>query len=474
MGKVTMYSCGPTVYDYQHIGNMRKYVGDDILVRVLKYLKFRVKRVMNITDVGHLTSDEDSGIDKMEKGAKKFGLSVWEIAKKFEAQFWDSFDKTGNLRPDLVMHATDFVKEQIDLIKILEKKGYTYIIDDGVYFDTAKFKDYFKFAKIDLKSLKKGARVEFAQDKKNISDFALWKFSYLKGKTREEFIRSIQSDNLPPARQMEWNSPWGIGFPGWHIECSAMSMQALGETLDIHTGGIEHIPIHHTNEIAQSECATGKEFVRYWLHYNHLLVDNCKMSKSLGNVFTIADLIAKNYAPIALRYFFLQAHYRQEQNFTWKALDAAQTASEKLTREIAKINATVKSKVMKQSSKKTSKITGSNEFLSEFESALCDDLNTPRALAIVWKTVRSNLDQNEKLRFLKIMNNVLGLKLFEKPKGKINIAEKMPEKILNLANKREKYRENKDFKKADEIREIILKLGFTLIDNKRGFEIKRK
>ena len=259
---VGLYSCGPTVYDYQHIGHMRRYIGDDVLLRVLKFNDYKVHHVMNITDVGHLTSDADTGEDKMEKGAKKLGLSVWNIAKKFEIQFKQSCKLLNINLPSDLMHATDFINEQIDLVKKLEEKGFTYKTGDGIYFDTLKFPDYFKFSHQNPEELKAGVRVDMGE-KKNVSDFALWKFS-----SEDE------------KRQMEWESPWGKGFPGWHVECSAMSMKAIGNRLDIHTGGIDHINIHHTNEIAQSECATGeKPFVKYWIHHAFLMVEGEKMSK---------------------------------------------------------------------------------------------------------------------------------------------------------------------------------------------------
>lgn len=438
---VGMYSCGPTVYDYQHIGHMRRYVGDDILIRVLQWNGFEVKHVMNITDVGHLTSDSDSGEDKMEKGAKKFGLSVWDIARKFEKQFFDSTDALNISRPTVLMHATDYIEEQIALIEVLEKKGFTYVIEtDGVYFDTSKFPDYFKLSHQNPEELKKGARVEFIKGKRNSSDFALWKFSPSNEK-----------------RQMEWDSPWGIGFPGWHIECSAMSMKELGETFDIHTGGIDHIAIHHTNEIAQAECATGKLFVKYWIHHNFLTVEGQKMSKSLGNIFTVSDVVARGFDPMALRYLYLQTHYRQEMNFTWDALTAAQTAYTKLVREF------------KQWDKNG---IPSKQHLDEFTNALNDDLNTPKALAVVWDLVKANIPSDIKAATLTDIDGILGLGILEKEL----IEEKIvyPQEVLDLADKREEFRKIGDFKSADEIRKKIADLGYEIIDAKNGFEFVKK
>lgn len=429
---VGMYSCGPTVYDYQHIGHMRRYVGDDILVRVLKANGYSVNHVMNITDVGHLVSDADEGEDKMEKGAKKFGKSVWEVAKMFEEQFWNSTDALSIERPEKVMHATDYIKEQIALVQTLEEKGYTYRTSDGIYFDTSKFADYFKLSRQNPEELKAGARVDMGE-KKNVSDFALWKFS--------------PSTSSGSKREMEWESPWGIGFPGWHIECSAMSMKELGETFDIHTGGIDHIAIHHTNEIAQAECATGKEFVKYWIHHNFLVVENTKMSKSLGNFITVQDVEAKGYDPLSLRYLYLQTHYRQEMNFTWEALDAAESALKKLRAYISNEPNTVPN------------IT----WMERFMDALNDDLNTSKALATVWEMVKDdNLLSGEKRATLLEMDKVFGLSFDKK------VLVDIPEEIMDLVHAREDFRKAGDFAASDEMRQKIQDLGFEVKDTKEG------
>lgn len=434
--KVGMYSCGPTVYDYQHIGHMRRYTMDDILVRVLKASGYAVKHVMNITDVGHLVSDEDTGEDKMEKGARKYGLSVWEIAKKFEQQFFDSLDKLGIAHADEIMHATDYIEEQISLIKTLEEKGYTYTIADGIYFDTSKFADYFKLSRQNPEELKKGARVEFVEGKKNAADFALWKFSPADEK-----------------RQMEWESPWGIGFPGWHIECSAMSMKALGNHFDIHTGGIDHIAIHHSNEIAQSECATGEKFVNYWVHHNFLVVEGEKMSKSLGNFYTVQDVMDKGYDPLSLRYLYLQTHYRQEMNFTWEALDGAQSALVKLRNNVTDNDATAPNIA----------------WMGKFMDALSDDLNTAKALSIVWEMVKDeNLLEGEKKGTLLEMDKMLGLDVSKK-----EIID-IPEEIQNLVNEREAFRKAGDWGASDEVRQKILDLGFKIEDSKNGPKVTPK
>ncbi len=430
--KVKIYSCGPTVYDFQHIGHMRRYIGDDILIRVLKMRGFVVQHVMNITDVGHLTSDADTGEDKMEKGAKKFNQSVWEIAKFFEKQFRESCESLQVQLPKDLMHATDYIKEQISLIQLLESKGFVYITSDGVYYDTAKFPNYFALSRQDPDELLAGARVELIADKRNISDFALWKFSRPGEK-----------------RQMEWDSPWGRGFPGWHIECSAMAMNTLGETLDIHTGGIDHIAVHHTNEIAQSEGATGKQFVRYWVHHNFLTVENEKMSKSLGNFITVQDVIKKGYDPLSLRYLYLQTHYRQEMNFTWASLDAAQKSLDKLRGHIVQERGGIP-----------------NFFwVNRFMDAMSDDLNTAKALAIVWELAKEPLEPSEKTATLLEIDKILGLQLSHKKQLQI------PSNILALVSQRDLFRKNGDFSAADELRKKIQDLGYVINDTKNGAEI---
>lgn len=435
---VGMYSCGPTVYDYQHIGHMKKYIGDDILVRVLRVNGYTVKHIMNITDVGHLVSDEDTGEDKMEKGAKKYGMTVWDIAKKFEKQFLDSIDAVGISRPTQIMHATDYIQEQIALVQTLAEKGYTYVIsDDGIYFDTAKFPTYFALSRQNPQDLKKGARVAFVAGKKNAADFALWKFSPKNEK-----------------RQMEWESPWGVGFPGWHIECSAMSMKALGNHFDIHTGGIDHIPVHHTNEIAQSEAATGEKFVNYWVHHNFLVVNGEKMSKSLGNFYTVQDVMAKGYDPLSLRYLILQTHYRQEMNFTWESLDAAAVALKKL-----------RGAFTDASLQEVPNIS----WMEKFMDALCDDLNTAKALAIVWEMIKDEtILAGEKNATLLEMDKVLGLDLARKE------IVNTPQKVMDLVKEREDFRKAGDFAASDEMRKKIADLGYEVKDTKEGPIVSKK
>ena len=436
---VGMYACGPTVYDYLHIGNMRRYVNDDILVRVLEYDGYKVKHVINITDVGHLTSDQDTGEDKMEKGAKKFNMSVWDIAKKFEKIFFEDWEKLNLKTPSLVMHATDYIKDQIDLIQILEEKGYTYKTKDGIYFDTSKFPEYNKLSRQKLEELRPGARVEIIKGKKSPSDFALWKFS--------------QKDSK---RQMEWESPWGIGFPGWHLECSAMSMKALGINFDIHTGGIDHISVHHTNEIAQSEAASNKPFVNYWVHHAFLIVEDEKMSKSLENFYRVKDIVSKGYDPLSLRYLFLQTHYRQEMNFTCDALAASQKALNRLRDEFISLGDAAD--------------RGCEEYDNKFFAAINDDLNMPKALAVLWELLKSDCSNSKKVKSILDYDKILGLKLNEAKEIRGKKLE-IPEEVMRMVNEREKLRKQRRFHLADQMRNKIKKMGYEVEDTKKGIKV---
>lgn len=455
--KVGMYACGPTVYDYQHIGHMRRYVGDDILIRVLKANGYEVKHVQNITDVGHLTSDSDTGEDKMEKGAKKFGLSVWNIAKKFEKQFIDSTKALNVASPDVVMRATDYIDDQIALVEKLQEKGFAYRIPDGIYFDTSKFVDYYKLSRQNPEEQKSGARIEVVEGKKHPADFALWKFSppgsprqmewYFDGPLKGKLVDPLNRLNVS-------NEHWvTIGFPGWHIECSAMSMKALGFTFDIHTGGIDHIPIHHTNEIAQSEAATGQSFVKYWVHHNFLVVEGEKMSKSLGNIYTVQDVINRGFDPVALRYLYLQTHYRQEMNFTWKALEAAQKALNRLYTEIATWD---KPRI------------GCAGYEERFREAVNDDLNMPKALAIMWELIHSDYPTRAKAESIFKFDEILGLDLSWAKEKKKEEEVAIPKQVLELLEEREALRKKKRYHLADEVRHKINKLGYDVIDEKSG------
>ena len=320
---VGLYACGPTVYDFAHIGNLRAYIFADVLKRVLLQNGYQVKQIMNITDVGHLTGDRDMGEDKIQKAALEKHKTAWEIASVYTEAFLDDIKQLNILLPDKLPKATDHIKEMIELIATLEKKGFTYRTTDGLYFDTAKLKDYGKLARLDLAGLREGARVEINAEKKNPTDFALWKSS------------PNPSTSSGQRRQMEWESPWGVGFPGWHIECSAMSVKYLGQPFDIHTGGVDHVPVHHTNEIAQSEAAAGKPLANYWLHSEFVIVNDARMGKSEGNLITLLELKDKGYSPLAYRYFVLAGHYRTRLNFTWEAMAGAQNTLDNLYSHLA-------------------------------------------------------------------------------------------------------------------------------------------
>jgi len=431
--KVGFYACGPTVYDRAHIGNHRANIFDDILRRTLIHAGYEVKFVMNITDVGHLTSDADEGEDKLEKGAKREKLSVWDVAEKYTQLFKLDLAALNIAEPDQWLKATDNIPEQIALIQKLEAKGFTYKTSDGIYYDTNKFPNYGKLARLNVEGQKEGARVEANTEKRNPSDFALWKFS-----PKEE------------KRQMEWDSPWGIGFPGWHIECSAMSMKALGETFDIHTGGVDHIPVHHTNEIAQSEGATGKPFVKYWVHNEFLLVDDGKMAKSLGNAYTLDDVRDKGFSPFAFRYYCLGTHYRSKLNFTWEGLQASQTALDDLLGRVVAMTEPPK--------------IGCAEYEQKFFEAIDNDLNTPQALAVMWGLLKSNYPDSAKKASLLKMDAVLGLGLAEARVEEIDV----PVDVKVLLDEREEARLAKDWEKADELRKQIEAAGFSVKDTSNG------
>lgn len=434
-GIARVYSCGPTVYHYQHIGNMRAAVFADTLHRTLVAAGYEVKHVINITDVGHLTSDGDTGEDKLEKGARREGKSAWEVAKMYTDAYFKDIASLGiEMSQYLFPRATDHIEEQIDLIRKLEDKGYTYRISDGIYFDTSKFENYRDFARLDVEGLKSGARVEENQEKKNVTDFALWKFSPSNEK-----------------RQMEWGSPWGKGFPGWHIECSAMAMKYLGTTFDIHTGGIEHIPVHHTNEIAQSECATGVPFARYWMHNNHLLDSTGKMSKSNDEFLTLTSLVEKGYDPLAYRYFLMSANYRKELLFSFEALDGAVSAYEKLV-DFCKKNAGKNGTV-------------DLEYMKEFKEAMYEDLNTSKALSVVWTMLKDeSLAVEDAYRTLIQFNSVLGLGLDTVRKEEIVVTERMQA----LLDAREEARRQRNFAESDRLRDEISREGYTIKDTKDG------
>ncbi len=437
-GEVGMYECGPTVYSNPHIGNMLRYIFGDVLTRVLLYKGYKVKRVMNVTDVGHLTSDADTGEDKMEKAAAKEGKKAEDIANFYWEAFKQDFKKLNILSPDIWCKATGHIKEQIELIKILEKKGFTYKTSDGIYFDTSKLKDYGKLSLLNKENLKAGARVDLGE-KRNNTDFALWKFS-----------------EKPGLRQQEWKSLWGLGFPGWHIECSAMSMKYLGETFDIHTGGIDNMFPHHENEIAQSETATGKKFVNYWLHNNFLTFKGEKASKSKGGLYTISELEGLGYKPLDYRYMCLLTHYRKELDFTLENLNAAKNAYESLKNKIKLID------------DRASGVEG-NPYLKDFEKAIDDDMNMPAAIQVLQALLKDEkVSGKSKREIIAKMDSVLGLDLLKEEKVHV------PEEVSKLAKKRWEAKQKKDFKKADELREKINKLGFIVNDKTDGWDIRKE
>lgn len=437
--EVGMYTCGMTVYDYAHIGHGRKYVTDDILKRVLTAGGYKVKHVQNVTDVGHLVSDADEGEDKLEKGAVKQGKTVWEVAEFFTKNFYESMDKLNIIRPDVICKATDHIKDQIDLVQKLIDKGFAYDTPEAVYFEVSKFEKYGEAfgQKLEDKKIAVRSDVQTGEHKRNPADFALW------------FKKTGRFEN----HTMHWDSPWGDGFPGWHIECSAMSMKYLGEQFDIHTGGEDHISIHHPNEIAQSEAATGKHpFVKYWLHTAFLRIDGKKMSKSLENFYTVEDVEKKGFDPLALRYLYLGAHYRDPLNFTWDSLQAAQSALVKIKNQISNFKNTDRTILSAEKSEKVDK------FRNEFLEAVNDDLNTPKALAILWEMLKSNVPSGDKYDLAMDFDEILGLKLGESK----NV--ETPENVKALMEQRDQLRSEGKFEEADKIRNEIQKLGFEVSD----------
>jgi len=432
-GNVGIYSCGPTVYWNQHIGHMYAYVQWDTLVRFFRYSGNVVKWVMNITDVGHMTSDEDCGEDKMEKGAKREGLTVWQVADKYIAQFKDSLKLLGINLPDILCRATENISEQIKLNSIIEKNGFAYRTKKGLIYDTSKFPDYAKFGNLNLEEMKSRNDVEVDQEKKLPWDFFLWAVN--------------------PKHIMKWPSPWGEGYPGWHIECTAMSTKYLGNNFDIHTGGRDHIPVHHTNEIAQGFAAFGRRTANYWLH-NGMLAGRGgeKMSKSLGNFVTAQELVEKGYDPLAMRYLILTSHYRKGLNFTWESLGASQIALSKLRSLVAQLRPFDSAQGFAGQAK---------EYREKFTTALNDDLNTPQALAVLWEMLKSNIPSPDKYDLALSFDEVLGLELSKSPK-KVEI----PEEIKKLIAKRSILRKEGKFEEADEIRKQIERKGFNTQDEK--------
>ncbi len=462
---VKVYCCGPTVYDWAHIGNFRTYTMSDLLVRTLKHLGHPVKYVMNITDVGHLVSDADEGEDKLEKGARREGKSASEIAKFYTEAFLTDSRKLNLLEPDVRPKPTEHIPEQIEMVKELLVKGFAYQIDDGIYFDTSKFASYGSLTGQSLDQLQAGARVEPNPEKRHAPDFALWKFSYPKGRSFD-----LAQDDVGKRRQMEWDSPWGVGFPGWHIECSAMSRKHLGEQLDLHTGGRDLIPIHHTNEIAQSEAVSGKSpFVKYWVHGQFIQVDGEKMAKSKGNFYRLDDLVAKDFDPLALRYLYLTAHYRAYLNFTWEGLKSAAHSLTQLRTHVSRF----KSQKPERSALSEEKLIKIGNLRDKFQTAISTDLNTPQALAVIWETVKSSIPPGDKYDLLLEFDDVLGLKLDQVTEIIVS-PDKIPTAVLELINKRAQFKLDKKFSAADVVRAQIEKLGYLVEDTTTGQNLRRK
>jgi cysteinyl-tRNA synthetase len=447
---VSVYTCGPTVYDYVTVGNWRTYVLSDLMVRTLKYLGFSADYVMNITDVGHLTGDNlgDSslGEDRQEIAAKKEGKTAQELAKFYTDDFLKGFERLNLVKPKKFTKATEYIDEQIDLLKKIESKGLTYTIDnDGVYFDVGKYEgEGNKYGELsDIDEIKEGTRTEINQNKRDPRDFALWKFS-----------------KAGESRHMEWDSPWGVGFPGWHMECSAMVLTELSNQIDIHIGGEDLKSTHHPNEIAQSECVTGKiPFVKYWVHGAFLKVDGGRMGKSLGNAYTLADVDDNDFDALALRYFYLSGHYRKSLNFTWKSIEQAQQSLDRLRGTIGR---------MIEGGNRDEK--AEQEYRDKFKEALENDLNIPQVLAVIWEIVRvddKDLPDVSKKRLIEEIDQVLGLNLTS------YLEEEIPTDILELVNKREEYRKAGDWRLADIMRDTLQENGYEIADTPDGAAVRK-
>lgn len=437
-----IYSCGPTVYKYAHIGNLRAYVFMDELRRVLEYNGYKVKSVMNITDVGHLVSDADDGEDKMSKSAHETGKTPLEIASFYTDQFIKDIDALNIKRPTVCPKATDNIPEMIAVVQSLLDKGYAYETEDGIYFSVEKFPDYGKLSGINLADQRHGARVEVNSFKRHPVDFALWK-------------------KAAPNHLQQWDSPWGKGFPGWHIECTAMSKKYLGEVFDIHTGGVDHIPIHHENEIAQAECWLGHPAVHYWMHSEFMLIDGGKMSKSLGNTYTISDLVAKGYSPVVFRYFCLNVQYRQKINFTWEAMDAAKAAYNKLCAQLVS---------HKNSPARTEKSI-LDDFHNKFEDAINDDLNIPLAIGVLWTMLK--LPKSCDVYKLALdFDRVFALDFDKVKEEKKEIV--IPDNVRQLAETRLQARKAKNWAESDRLREELSALGYSVKDTADGYELSEK
>lgn len=436
-----LYTCGLTVYSQPHIGNWVSYIYWDVLVRLLKQHGYKVNRVQNITDVGHLVSDDDDGEDKMQKGAKKEGITAWDVAEKYiTIAEHEAYELLGLMRPDEMPRATDYIDQQISFVQELEQAGYTYQIDDdGIYFDTSKLDDYGKLAQLVIAGLKQGARVK-NDHKRNVTDFAVWKFS----------PKDLKRD-------MEWDSPWGMGFPGWHLECSVMAREILGDQIDIHTGGVDHIAVHHSNEIAQTEAITKKPFSKLWLHNNHLKVDGAKMAKSTGNIYTLDDIQNRGYSTDAFKLLVLSSHYRTEGNFTWDILEAANN----------RLIGLQQSADMQFQPKNIDPWLDASQWRLTILSALDDDLNTPKVLSMLSELAQqcgdrllSDEDILELKVLLQFIDDVLGLSLTQR--------SDLSSEQLQLLDRRSVARKDKDFSASDELRGALSASGVAVRDTAHG------
>lgn len=445
-GKVRLYTCGPTVYNYAHIGNLRTYIFEDVLKKSLKYVGYKVKHVMNITDVGHLESDGDSGEDKMAKGAEREHKTVWEIARFYEEAFLNDCKRLNIESPNVRCRATEHIQEMINFIKLLEDKGYTYISNGNVYFSIEKFPDYNKLANLSMEDLKAGSRIEVDPNKKNPMDFVLW------------FTNSKFSNQI-----MQWESPWGKGFPGWHIECSAMSMKYLGDSIDIHCGGIDHIPVHHTNEIAQSEAAIGHKWVNYWVHGEFLLDNDGKMSKSNGEFLTVDRLVEHGFSPLDYRYFCIQSKYRKQLVFNFDNLREAQNSYKKLKTKIMNIVEAEKKEGINEKN--------IDRYKQAFISEITNDINIANALTVLNDVIKDDeLNNSEKLLLIEDFDKVLSLDL-TKP-VEVEIDKEEAEWVEKLIEDRNAARKAKDWARADEIRNELLAKGIEIKDTREGTQWK--
>ncbi len=442
--EVSIYSCGPTVYSYAHIGNFRTYIFVDSLRRMFKYNGYKLNHVMNITDVGHLTSDADTGEDKMEKAAKKEGKNPYEIAQFYTDAFMKDIASLNIDSPNIITKATDNINQMEEMVKEIIKNGYAYETSKGIYFDVSKLDKYPVLSNNDVSGQEAGARIEVDKEKRNPYDFAIW-------------IKA------PENHIMKWDSPWGKAYPGWHIECSTMGRRFLGEHFDIHTGGVDHIPVHHENEIAQCKGAFGHNPANFWMHCEFLLVDNGKMSKSLGNVYTLTQLSEKGLEPLAYKLFCFSSHYRNKLNFTFEGIASSQKALNRLREGFLK-------------NKNGSDCISENtikEYENRFHEAINDDLNMPLAIGVIWDVIRNEKKSKQFADLILKFDEVLGLDLKNSEKYLIKISENIPEEILKLAEERKEAKNNKDWERADQIREEILKKGYAIKDTTNGAKIEK-